>query len=185
MPRRFEPLQAPLPLACRLVGVFRPIVQVAVLPVFHTGQDLSLGRPVAFQLIGNDDPGNVLASFEELAEELLGGRLITAPLHKDIQHTAVLIHRPSQIMASALNREKHLIEMPYITWSGTPAPELIGILLPKLAAPLTDGLIGHRDPTRKEQLFDITITQAEVEVQPDRMADNLGREAVVLIAVDR
>jgi hypothetical protein len=91
------------------VGVYCSVVEVAVLPVFYARQDLSFGRPVAFQLIGNEDPGNVLASFEELAEELFGGRRITAPLHKDIEHTAVLIHRPPQIMASALNREKHLI----------------------------------------------------------------------------
>jgi hypothetical protein len=55
----------------------------------------------------------------------------------------------------------HLVQMPFVTWSGTPAPRLIGILLPKLVAPLTNGLIGHRDPTRKEQLFNITITEAK------------------------
>jgi hypothetical protein len=184
VPGGFEPPHVPFPLARRLVGVFRPMVQVAVLPVFDARQELLLGRPVAFQPIGDDDPWHVPAAFEELAEKLLGGRLMTAPLHKDIQYTAVLIDRPPQIMASALNREKHLIEMPFVTWSGTPAPKLIRILLPKLAAPLANGFIGHRDPTREEQLFDIAITEAETEAQPDSMADNLGWEAVVLVAID-
>jgi hypothetical protein len=121
--------------------VLRAVVERAVLPVFHTRQDLPLGRPVAFQLIRDDDPWHVLAAFEELAEARLGGRLMTAPLHEEIQPTVVLIHRPPHIMASPLNRGKHLIEMPCVSWSRTPAPELIGILLPKRAAPLADGFV--------------------------------------------
>jgi hypothetical protein len=107
MTRRCEPLHTPLPLAGRLGGVVYSGVEGAVLPVFYARQDLSFGCPGAFQLIGHEDPGNVLASCEELAEERFGGRLMTVPLHQDIQRTAVLIHRPPQIMASALNREKH------------------------------------------------------------------------------
>jgi hypothetical protein len=165
--------------------VFRPMVQVAVLTVFHTGQDLPRGRPVAVPLIRADDPWNGLASCEKLAEQRLGGRLMTASLHEDIQHTAVLIHRPPQIRASALNREKHLIEMPFVTWSGTPAPELIGIRLPTRAAPLADGFVGGHDPACQEQRFDIAITQAEAAGQPDPMADHLGRGAGVLVVVGR
>jgi hypothetical protein len=36
----------------------------------------------------------------------------------------------------------------------------------------------------KEPLVDIAITQAKAEGHPDPMADHLGREVVVLIAVD-
>jgi hypothetical protein len=36
MPGRFESPHVPFPLARRLVGVFSPIVQVAMLPVFQT-----------------------------------------------------------------------------------------------------------------------------------------------------
>jgi hypothetical protein len=85
--RGLEPLHALFALACRLVGVFGAIVQVAVLPVFYARQDLPLGRPIAFQPIGDDDPWNVPASFEELAEELLGRVLVPSALHQDIEHS--------------------------------------------------------------------------------------------------
>jgi len=49
MPRRLEPLQAPLPLACRLMGILRAIVQIAVLTMFDTREDLSLRRAIAFE----------------------------------------------------------------------------------------------------------------------------------------
>ena len=58
-----------------------------------------------------------------------------------------------------------------------------GILLAKFPTPLTDGLIGDDDAAHKEPLFDIPIAEAEPEIQPDTVADNLGWEAVVLIAV--
>jgi hypothetical protein len=60
-------------------------------------------------------------------------------------------------------------------------PELISILLPELAAPFADRLVGHDDSAFKQQLFDITKTQAEPEGQPHGMADNFGRKAVTLI----
>jgi len=90
--RGLEPPHVPFPLARRLVGVFRPIVQVAVLPVFDAREDLSLRRAVAFQPIGDDDPWHVPAALEELAEERLGSVLIPPALHENIQDVAVLIH---------------------------------------------------------------------------------------------
>lgn len=96
------------------MGVFRPIVQVAVLPVFDAREDLALRRAVAFQPIGDDDPWHAPAPFEELAEEFLGRVLVPPALHENIQDVAVLIHRPPQIVTFAVNSEKDLIQMPLV-----------------------------------------------------------------------
>ena len=37
----------------------------------------------------------------------------------------------------------------------------------------------------EQQLFDITIAEAEGEIQPLCMADDLGWETVILVMVDR
>src|SRR3989442_12616832 len=42
VPRGLEPLQASLPLAGGLVGVFRAIVEIPMLAMFHPREDLSL-----------------------------------------------------------------------------------------------------------------------------------------------
>ncbi len=180
---RFELLHAPLPLACRLVRVLRAIIEIAMLAMFYPWEELSLGGPIALQFIGNDHPWYIHQPFEELAEELLRGPLIPAALDQDIQHVPGLIHRPPEIVTLALNRQKHLIHVPLVAGPSASAPELIGILLAKLAAPLADRLIGHDDSAFKQELFDIAKTQAEPEVQPYGMADDLCREAVVLIVV--
>jgi hypothetical protein len=50
MPRRFESLQAPLPLTGRLVGILRAVVEVPVLAVLHTRQNLLTFPIYAFGL---------------------------------------------------------------------------------------------------------------------------------------
>jgi hypothetical protein len=54
-----------------------------------------------------------------------------------------------------------------------------------LPRPLAEGLIGHDDLTSEQDLFHVTIAEAKLEIEPDGVADNLGGEAVVLLAIDR
>ena len=75
-----EPLHPPFALAGGLVGVFGAIVQIAVLPMFHSGQHLALRRAVAPELVRNEHPGHVLAAFQQLTEEFLRGLLVTPRL---------------------------------------------------------------------------------------------------------
>jgi hypothetical protein len=87
-------------------------------------------------------------------------------------------------MALPMNREEDFIQMPLVTQPRTTAPQLIGLPSAELVAPLANRFICHRETACKQQLFDITITQVETAVEPDRVADDLDWEAMVLIAVD-
>jgi hypothetical protein len=53
VPWRLEPLHAALALTGGLVRVFRPVIQVAMLAMFHTRQDLALRRTIARQSFVN------------------------------------------------------------------------------------------------------------------------------------
>jgi hypothetical protein len=81
-----------------------------------------------------------------------------------VQHVTVLIYRPPQIMAFALDGENHLIHVPLVTKPRTATAELVSIRLAKLAVPLANGFIGHDDPTFQQQLFHIPKTEAEPKV---------------------
>ena len=48
-----------------------------------------------------------------------------------------------------------------------------------------NGFIRDEDPTGEQQLLDLAIAEAETEIQPHRMADDLDREAVILVGIDR
>ena len=97
---------------------------------------------------------------------------------------AVLTHGPPEVVSLATDREEHLVEMPLITGAWAPPPELVGVLLAKFPAPLPDGFIRDDDPPGEQEFFHIPVAQAEAEVQPDRVADDLDGKAVVLITVD-
>src|SRR5262245_18023377 len=77
---RLEPLHPPLPLAGGLMGVLRAVIEIPVLAVLHAGQDLPLGRTIAFELVRDDHPRHILAALEQLAEEFLGRVLIPPAL---------------------------------------------------------------------------------------------------------
>jgi hypothetical protein len=50
-------------------------------------------------------------------------------------------------------------------------------------APFANSFIGHEHATDEQEFLHIAIAEAEPVVQPDTMADDLDREAVMLIAV--
>ncbi len=153
--RCVKPLHPALPLTGGLVRVLGAIIEVPMPAMFHAGQDLPRGRAVARQFVGDDDRRDVPQTLQELPEESLRGNLVSPALHQDVEDIPVLIDGPPQIRALAIDRQKHLIQVPLVTWMRTSAPELIGIRLPKLHTPLADRFIGHDHPTCKQQLFDI------------------------------
>jgi len=97
MTRRLKPLHAIFALPRGSMRVLTPVIEVATLPVFHSRQDFALGRPVALQLIRNDHARDTPLTLEQLAKELLGGVLVAATLHQNVEHVIVLIHRAPEI----------------------------------------------------------------------------------------
>lgn len=178
-----KPRHASFPLPGGLVGIFRAIVYVSVLPVLHTLEHLPLRGAIAVQLVGDHHLWDVLASVEALPAELLGCRLIPSALPQDIAHVTVLLHRPPQLMALPIDRQKDLIEMPRVAWSRAATAHLVGIRLPKLPAPRADRFVRHEYTTREQQFLDVAVAEAEPVIQPDTMADALDRGAMILLAV--
>jgi len=85
-------------------------------------------------------------------------------------------------MAFAIDREKHLIEMPFISRARPASLQLMGLFLPKFQTPLPDGLVGHVDAALAQELLHVAVAQRETRIEPDSMADDLAGEAVVLVA---
>jgi hypothetical protein len=102
-------------------------------------------------------------------------------LDENIQDVAILIDRPPQVMPFAVDGQKHLIQVPLVARPGPAASELMGIRLSEFPAPLPDRLVGDDDSTGEQQLFDIAVAEAEAKVQPDAMADDLGRKPMVCV----
>ena len=80
-----------------------------------------------------------MQALEQFAEELLGGQRVSARLHQDVKHIAVLVDRTPQVPLCAVDLHKHLIQVPLIAGAGAPPAQLVGVGLPELGTPGPDG----------------------------------------------
>src|SRR5215510_2957419 len=103
VPRCLEALQAPLAWPRRLVGVVGAVVEISVLAVFHTGQDLAQGHAIAFALIRDDHPRHRGQAPPQRAEAFFRSGLIPAALPDDVKDRPVLIDGPPAIVAFAMD----------------------------------------------------------------------------------
>jgi hypothetical protein len=86
-------------------------------------------------------------------------------------------------MPFTIDGQKHLIQMPFVARTKTPAPELIGERLAEFLTPLPDSLVSHEDTPDEEQLFDVSVAQAEPIIEPHAMANDFHRKAIVLVSL--
>jgi hypothetical protein len=73
--------------------------------------------------------------------------------------------------------------VPLVARSRAPTAQLIGIGLPELPAPIPHRLIRQEEATFRHELFDLPVAQAEAEIQPDTVADDLDREPMALVGI--
>ncbi len=83
--------------------------------------------------------------------------LVAPTLHQDIEPLAVLSDRPPQIVPLAVDPEQDFIEVLLISRLWPPAPELIGLLLPKLATPLPDSFVRHGHAADEQEFFHVAV----------------------------
>src|SRR3954470_14650346 len=109
--------------------------------------------------------------------------MFVAPaLDEDVEHHPVLIHRSPEPVLLPRDLHGNLVEVPCVSGTGQPAADLVGDALAELEAPLPYGLVADRDAARREDLVHMAQAQRKAEVEPDGIADDLGREAVTGIA---
>ena len=74
--RGLKPVHAPLALTGGLVRVLRTIIEIPMLAMFHSWEQLSLSCSIPLQFVGDDDPRYVGQPLEQLTEALVRGALI-------------------------------------------------------------------------------------------------------------
>ena len=181
LPRRLEPLHDPLSSSGRLVGILRPVVEAFVLPMLDAGHDLTLGRSVAAKLVGDQHARRLPLLLQELAEQAFCGLLISPALDEAIENQALLVDRAPEPVLLARDAEEDLVKVPFVAAAGGSPTKAVGELLAEFQAPLPDRLVGDQDAAGRQHLFDHAQAQREPEIQPDRIADELGGVAIASV----
>src|SRR5215208_6298958 len=110
--------------------------------------------------------------------------LVAPALNEDVQHDPVLIHRPPEPVLLPCDLHGNLVEVPGVSSMRQPAADLVGDALAELEAPLPYGFVADRNAACGEDLVHMAQAQGEAEIEPDRVADDLAREAVAGVAGD-
>jgi hypothetical protein len=177
MTRGFEAVHRALSVSGGLMRVLRAVVQALVLALVDTRHDFLFGSSVAGQFVGNDNSRDVLEAFEQCAEELFrglrGSRRLCDP---HIEHNAMLVNGPPQLVLFASDFQEHLIQMPCVSRPAAMALQLIGVGLTKFQAPLPNRFVGQHNAALCQELFDLTETEREANRQPHTVTNNLRRE---------
>jgi hypothetical protein len=134
-----------------LAGVLAPIVEILALSMLHRRHHLAVCDPIESELVRDQHPRRVTLVFEKCAEEPGRRPAVPFPLDENVEHVAVLIDRPPQILLNAIDLDEHLVEVPLIARSGCPTPQLAGALGTEPRTPGTDRLVRHLDPTLGHQ----------------------------------
>jgi len=126
---------------------------------------------VASQLVRHDLSGLATTTPYKPFKEAFCGCAISASLQINIYHFSILINSPPQILLLAIDLHENLINVERVTVSSLPAPQSFGIFGPKLDTPWPDGLVTNGNTALGQQVFNISVTQAESVVEPDNIAD--------------
>ncbi len=142
--------------------------------VFNDRYDVALGRPVALELVGHEDSGDVAQSLEQFAEEALGSFPILTGLQQNIERVAILIHGPPKIVVLAVLGQDDFVQVPLVPAVWLPAKKSIGIGLAELERPMADGFMADNDPAIRQDFFHVPEAQRKPEVQPYGVADDFN-----------
>jgi hypothetical protein len=81
-------------------------------------------------------------------------------------------------MPVAADRDDHLVEMPLAAWPRSPGAQVASELQPELQDPAPDRLIRNVQATVCQKLLDVAVAEREAQIEPDGVADDVGRESV-------
>src|SRR3954471_3190735 len=132
-----------------------------MLPMLNARHDLPLCRTVAGQLISDHDARRPALPLQQLAQQALGGALITPALDQHVEYDAVLVHRAPEPVLLAGDLQYDLIQVPLVSGTGQPPPDPVGELLAEPERPLPHRLVADDDAARRQHLLD--HAQAELD----------------------
>ena len=120
--------------------------------MLNTRQDLALGSAIGAKFVCHDGSRHIAQALQQLAKEALGRLRVAAALDQHIEHVAVLINGPPEVVQFASDADENLVQKSLVTGFRPPL-EGRSVAPSEAQAPLTDGLVAdHNAPSCQDQL---------------------------------
>src|ERR1700677_5005264 len=85
---------------------------------------------------------HILQTLQQPLEEALRGVAIAPRLNENVEHDAILIDGPPEIVLHALDPDENFIHVPLVPWPWSAASQAVGETRAELLAPASHRLIG-------------------------------------------
>jgi hypothetical protein len=95
--------------------------------MFNARQDLTLGGTIGSEFIRHKYPRHIPQTLQQLAKEALGRLPVAAILNQYIEHVAVLINGPPEVMQFAPDANERLIQKPFVFGLWPAQLEAVGV----------------------------------------------------------
>jgi hypothetical protein len=177
----FEPLLLPFSSSDRQVGVLNPVVlPEPARPVQMPQTQLIHSCSVRRQAVGCDRLGVDRLIVQEALQKSERSLCVPPALDHKVQDFAFIIDRPPKVRPLAADPADHLVQVPARRRGPSPLLQPLGDQGAKLDGPAPDRLVADLDPTLRQQLLDVSKTEAEPKVQPHGVAYHVSRKPVAL-----
>ena len=77
-------------------------------------------------------------------------------LDENIDHVAILVDSPPQILSLTLDRHEQFVQVPGVAQATLSSPEYPSVFDTKLPTPLSDGFVADCDATLGQKIFHIS-----------------------------
>ena len=154
--------------------------------VLDAGRDIPLCGAAASELFGDHHPGSPTLLLQQFAQQTAGRPGVAPALDKDVEdidveNKALPVNRAPQSVFVPGDGNHDFVEMPFVAALRRSLSNAAGKDLTELQPPLPDRLIADLDTARSQQFLNHLQAQCITEIQPDRVADDLGRIAVIRV----
>src|SRR5207253_9457495 len=106
---------------------------------------------------------------------------VAPALNQHVENLTLVINSAPQVHPLASNRDDHLVKMPAVARAWAAPPQLSCDPEPELQNPAPHRPIGNLQAALGEEFLNVAVAQRETEIEPNRVLDNHGREAVPAI----
>jgi hypothetical protein len=165
------------------VRLLCPIILILFSAVDRVWHNLSLSDWIAAEFIRHDLPGLSATGSQQPPEEPCRGSTITLGLKIHIDHIAILIYGSPKVMLLAVYFDEDFVDVEGVPITSVLSFQTPGVQSTELDTPETDRLATDSNATFSEEILDIPVAEIKAIVEPDGVADDIGRETVALICI--
>src|SRR5208282_5783022 len=119
---------------------------------------------------------------QELAHQFQRGVLVSLGLDQHVENLALSINGPPQVDHLAVDFQIDLVEMPRRVRLRATLSQVGRNHWSETVHPTPNRLVGHRQSAFRQQILDVAQAEAEPEIEPYCLVNDLGREPVSDVA---